>query len=82
MLQKFRTSTQIFTQPQPIKSECNAITIINTGTTNARINGVPLTPGDQYIEQGNAGEIDTTDYLASFTGIGTNELTVIRKTYI
>lgn len=80
--QKFIEEYQTYNTPSEIRSECNAITFINTGTTNLQINGVNLVPGAQLISEGNEGEFNVTRYRLSFTA-GTNEIcTVIRKIYI
>jgi hypothetical protein len=80
-LQKFREEFTFINITQEIKSDCNTINIINTGTSTAIINGVSLLPGDQYYVQGNEGELNETRYIISFTGAGTEEVKVIRKIY-
>jgi len=81
-MQKFIEEYQTYNTPSEIRSECNAITFINTGTTNLQINGVNLVPGAQLISEGNQGEYNVTRYRLSFTP-GVNEIcTVIRKVYI
>jgi hypothetical protein len=44
--------------PQEIRSECNQLTVINTGAATAVINGVEIAPGDQYISPGNENELN------------------------
>lgn len=63
-----------------LTSKCNAITFINTGTTNAYINKFLIAPNASLSIQGNENEIDVTTYQLAFTG-GTGILTVIRKYY-
>jgi hypothetical protein len=80
--QKFIEEYQTYNTPAEIRSECNAITFINTGATNLQINGVNLIPGAQLISEGNEGEFNATRYRLSFTAGGNEICTVIRKIYI
>lgn len=80
-LQPFEETPQTYNAPAEIRSDCNSITFINTGTTNVQINGVNLIPGAQLVSQGNEGELNTTRYRLSFSGVGLDICTVIRKTY-
>ena len=81
-MQKFIEEYQTYNTPSEIRSECNAITFINTGTSNVQINGINLTPGQQLISEGNEGEFNATRYRLSFSGVGNEICTVIRKVYI
>jgi hypothetical protein len=81
-MQKFIEEYQTYNTPSEIRSECNAITFINTGTSNVQINGINLTPGQQLISEGNEGEYNATRYRLSFSGVGNEICTVIRKLYI
>ena len=81
-MQKFIEEYQTYNTPSEIRSECNAITFINTGASNVQINGINLTPGQQLISEGNEGEFNATRYRLSFTGVGNEICTVIRKIYI
>lgn len=81
-LQKFIEEYQTYNTPSEIRSECNAITFINTGTSNLQINGVDLIPGAQLISEGNENEYNVTRYRLSFSGGGNEICTVIRKVYI
>lgn len=78
---KFTEDFKLVNTPQEIRSECNSLTVINTGTATAIINGVQFAPGDQYVSLGNENELNLTRYRLSFTGVGTNEVLVIRKIY-
>ena len=78
---KFTEDFKFINFPQEIRSECNSLTVINTGSATAVINGVQIAPGDQYISPGNEDEFNLTRYRLSFTGVGTNEVAVIRKVY-
>jgi hypothetical protein len=81
-MQKFIEEYQTYNTPSEIRSECNAITFINTGTSNVQINGINLTPGQQLISEGNENEYNATRYRLSFSGVGNEICTVIRKLYI
>ena len=78
---KFTEDFNFINFPQEIRSECNQLTIINTGAATAVLNGVAIAPGDQYVSPGNENELNLTRYRLSFTGVGTNEVAVIRKIY-
>jgi hypothetical protein len=78
---KFTEDFKLINTPQEVRSECNSLTVINTGTATAVLNGVNVAPGDQYVSLGNENEYNLTRYRLSFTGIGTNEVLVIRKIY-
>ena len=78
---KFTEDFKLINTPQEVRSECNSLTVINTGTATAGINGVQVAPGDQYVSLGNENEYNLTRYRLSFTGVGTNEVLVIRKIY-
>jgi len=80
-LQNFTEEYQTYNAPSEIRSECNAITFINTGTSNIQINGINLTPGAQLVSPGNEGEFNVTRYRLSFSGVGSEICTVIRKVY-
>jgi hypothetical protein len=78
---KYYEDFQLINSPQEVKSDCNAVTVVNTGTATAILNGVQIVPGGQYINLGNENEYNTTRYRLSFTGVGTEEVLVIRKIY-
>lgn len=83
LFQKFYIETKVFYTSQNISSDCNDITFINQGTTNFTIQDVILLPNQSLRISGNAGEIDTTQYILTFdTLVSTGNLcTVIRKLY-
>lgn len=83
LFQKFYVETKVFYTSQNIGSDCNDITFINQGTTNFTINDVLIYPNQSLRISGNAGEIDTTQYILTFdTLISTGNLcTVIRKLF-
>jgi hypothetical protein len=78
---KFTEDFQLINVPKEVVSNCNQLTVLNTGTATAVLNGVNIAPGDQYISPGNENELNLTRYRLAFTGVGTNEVLVIRKIY-
>jgi hypothetical protein len=78
---KFTEDFQLVNVPKEVVSNCNQLTVLNTGTATAVLNGVNIAPGDQYISPGNENELNLTRYRLAFTGVGTNEVLVIRKIY-
>jgi len=73
---------QLYNTPQEVRSDCNSLTVINTGTATANLNGVDILPQQQYIILGNENEVNQTRYRLSFTGAGSETVIVIRKIYI
>jgi len=65
-----------------ITSNCNSITFINYGTNTVTIESVVLAQNQSLSIDGNAGEIMNKQFLATFTGAGTNNLVTIKKNYI
>jgi ATP-dependent Lon protease len=65
-----------------ITSNCNSITFINYGTNTVTIETVVLAQNQSLSIDGNAGEIMNKQFLATFTGAGTNNLVTIKKNYI
>ena len=65
-----------------ITSNCNSITFINYGTNSVTIESVVLAQNQSLSIDGNAGEIMNKQFLATFTGSGTNNLVTIKKNYI
>ncbi len=80
-MQKFYEYFQLYNQPSELRSECNSLTVINTGTATAVIDGLEVAPNAQYYSPGNENEINMTRYRLSFTGVGTQQVLVIRKIY-
>jgi hypothetical protein len=78
---KYYEDFQLINSPQEVKSDCNAVTVLNTGTATAILNGVEIIPGAQYVNLGNENEFNVTRYRLSFTGVGTEQVLVIRKIY-
>jgi len=80
-LQEFIEYFQLYNVPQELRADCNSLTVINTGTATAIIEGLQILPGAQYVALGNESEINRTRYRLSFTGAGTEEVLAIRKIY-
>ena len=72
---------QLYNIPQELRSDCNSLTVINTGTSIAIIEGLQILPGQQYHAPGNEDELNETRYRLSFDNLGTNVVVVIRKIY-
>ena len=65
-----------------ITSNCNSITFINYGSNQVTIESVVLLQNQSLSIDGNAGEIMNKQFLATFSGAGTNNLVTIKKKYI
>ena len=72
---------ELINTPQEIISDCNSLTIVNTGSVTALVNGLEIGVGDQYYAPGNESEFNTTRYRLSFNAVGTQQVLVIRKIY-
>jgi hypothetical protein len=81
MLTQFFEYFQLYNTPQEVRSECNALTVINIGTTTAILDGLEIAPGAQYVSPGNENEINMTRYRLSFAGVGNNIVLTVRKIY-
>jgi hypothetical protein len=80
-MRKFFEVIQLVNEPQQVKTDCGDFTVINTGTSNAILNGLTIASGDQYVARANEGELNVTQYTLGFDNTGTNQVTVIRKIY-
>lgn len=78
---EYREEFELINQTKEIIANCNSINIINIGTATAIVNGVEIAAGDQYYAQGNENEYNVTRYRISFTGVGTEQIYIIRKIY-
>jgi hypothetical protein len=76
---KYYEDFKLLNTPQEVISNCNTLTVLNTGTATAVLNGVDIIPGAQYVILGNENEYNETRYRLSFTGAGTEQVVVIRK---
>lgn len=80
-MQTFYEYFQLYNIPQELRADCNSLTVINTGTATAIIEGLEIAPGAQYYSPGNENEFNATRYRLSFTGAGTQQVVAIRKIY-
>ena len=81
MIRDFYEYFQLYNIPQELRADCNSLTVINTGTSTAILEGLQILPGQQYYAPGNEDEKNTTRYRLSFDNTGTNVVLVIRKIY-
>lgn len=72
---------ETITDEQPLKSDCNSLSIFNEGTATAQVNNRILLSQAEYIVNGNANEINRTTYNIQFITAGTKILKVTRKSY-
>lgn len=88
--QQYNFNGQEYTQNGlvTLDENCNGINIINTGSTEVVINGIPLAPpiapatvGDSYSIGGNRGERLKGRVQLSFAG-GTGKCVVVQKFYL
>jgi hypothetical protein len=77
----FYEKFELINTPGEILADCNSLTVVNTGTATAVINGLEIAPAAQYYAPGNETEFNSTRYRLSFTGIGTEQVLLIRKIY-
>lgn len=76
---KYKIEVMQYNTTRKISSACNAITFYNNGTITVLVQTIPLVVGATLTIEGNANEIDLTEYQIDF-GTNTNGvLTVIRK---
>jgi hypothetical protein len=66
---------------QSIPTNCNSIIFINLGTTTAIIENVTLAPTQSFAIDGNACEFTDTTIQINFSGVGNNNLVVVKKVY-
>lgn len=77
----FYEKFELLNTPTEIIADCNSLTVVNTGTATAVLNGLEIAPAAQYYAMGNESEFNNTRYRLSFTGAGTQQVLVIRKIY-
>ena len=66
---------------QSIPTNCNSILFINEGTTTALIENVSLQPQQSFSIDGNSCEYMDQTLQINFSGIGNNNLVVIKKVF-
>jgi hypothetical protein len=77
----FYEKFELINTPGEILADCNSLTVVNTGTATAVINGLEIAAAAQYYAPGNESEFNSTRYRLSFTGVGTEQVLLIRKIY-
>jgi hypothetical protein len=77
----FYEKFELINTPGEILADCNSLTVVNTGTATAVINGLEIAAAAQYYAPGNESEFNSTRYRLSFAGAGTNQVLLIRKIY-
>ena len=77
----FYEKFELLNTPSEIIADCNSLTVVNTGTATAVINGLEIAPAAQYYAPGNESEFNSTRYRLSFIGVGTEQVLLIRKIY-
>ena len=81
-MQKYNINILVYQNTQFVTSECNSITFINYGSNQVTIESVVLLQNQSLSIDGNAGEIMNKQFLATFSGAGTNNLVTIKKNYL
>ena len=81
MLKKYKTEITQYSQNISLIANCNAITFVNTGTTNMYVDKYLLIPGQSIGVSGNNDEIDITHYNLQFTN-NLGNCSVIRKIFV
>jgi hypothetical protein len=79
---EYKITFEQYNQNKLLYSNCNTITFINYGTSTVNIENVALTQYQQLVIEGNYCEFNNQQYNMFFTGTGTNNLVVIKKSYI
>jgi hypothetical protein len=77
----FYEKFELINTPGEILADCNSLTVVNTGGATAVLNGLEIAPAAQYYAPGNESEFNSTRYRLSFTGVGTEQVLLIRKIY-
>jgi hypothetical protein len=79
---KFKIEIQQYFQNVRTQSNCNAITIVNQSTTIPfYVNNVLIPPQNIFQVEGNANEIDVTEYYIDFKGLQ-GECLIIKKMFV
>lgn len=81
MTRSYRNTIDLIQASKSVESNCNAITFLNKGTASAKINGMPLLPGEMISFAGLQDEIDITKYNVSYDSAGSKAIFVLRKIY-
>lgn len=82
MIRKYKTDILILNMDQTLRiNGSNSFTLVNTGTTDALLNGFIIKPGETYADNGWPHEENHSNYNIKFT-TGAGELTLFIKLYI
>lgn len=83
ILIEFTESSQIVSISGMVESNCNSIEFINIGTDTVTVLGYPIQQGYSMVRPGNVGEVNRTNYVATFANAAgaIQMLLVIRKQY-
>lgn len=82
MVKKYITKQVLVNTSGPLRAQgANAITILNTGTSNVRLDSFILIPGATYTDNGWPGEEIHNNFNVEFVG-GSGELLLFIKQYI
>jgi len=81
MLNKYTPIFINYSTGQNIPTNCNSITFINLGTTVAIVENVIIQPSQSFAIDGNANEYMEITLQINFSGIGNNNLIVVKKVF-
>lgn len=82
-MQKYDINILQYSDTKYVSSDCNSITFINYGTSIALINQViQIANGQSFTIEGNENEICVEQFLLTFSGAGTKNVVVVRKTFV
>lgn len=81
MLNKYTPFFINYSTAQNIPTNCNSITFINLGTTVAIVENVTIQPSQSFSIDGNACEYMETTLQINFSGVGNNNLVVVKKIF-
>lgn len=76
---RYKIEVMQYNTTRKIASNCNAITFINGGAVTCLIQTIPIVAGASLAIEGNAGEMDVTEYNLDFGAATNGVITVIRK---
>ena len=80
-MQKYTPFFISYDTAQSIPTSCNSIIFINLGSTTALIENITLAPTQSFAIDGNACEYMDTTLQINFSGIGNNNLVVVKKVF-
>jgi hypothetical protein len=80
-MQKYTPLFFSYNVAQSIPTNCNSITFINLGTTLAIVENVTIQPTQSFAIDGNSLEFTEGTLQINFSGVGNNNLVVVKKIY-